>query len=85
MMGHEESVHVSRWPEWDEDLVKEEVVTLAVQVNGKVRAEIVVPVDIGEEEAIETAKLDEKVAEHIKGKDIKKTIYVPGRLVSLVI
>jgi leucyl-tRNA synthetase len=85
LLGHEESVHISRWPEWDEELVKEDLITLAVQINGKVRAEILVSADVSEDDAINEAKNHEKVAEHIKGKDIKKTIYVPGRLVSLVI
>jgi leucyl-tRNA synthetase len=84
-LGHSESVHVSHWPKWDENLVKEDMITLAVQVNGKVRAEIIVDADISEEDAIRDAKLNEKVMEHIKDKEIKKAIYVPGRLVSLVI
>jgi leucyl-tRNA synthetase len=85
MLGHEESVHISRWPDWDEELVKEELVTLAVQVNGKVRGEILISADISDEEAIAAAKADEKVAEYIKGKHLKKAIYVRGRLVSLVV
>lgn len=84
-LGHESSVHVSAWPAWDEKLVAEEVITLAVQINGKVRSEIVVPTDISEAEAIEAAKKDVKVAPHLEGKTIKKQIYVSGRLVSLVI
>jgi leucyl-tRNA synthetase len=84
-LGHSTSIHKDTWPNWDEELVKEEMITLAVQVNGKVRAEILVAADISEEEAIETAKSNEKVAEHLKDKELKKAIYVPGRLVSLVI
>jgi leucyl-tRNA synthetase len=85
MLGHEGSVHISAWPTWDEELVKEDIITLAVQVNGKVRAEILVTAGISEEDAIETAKKDEKIAAYIKGKHIKKAIYVSGRLVSLVV
>jgi leucyl-tRNA synthetase len=84
-LGHESSVHISNWPQWDENLVAEEVITLAVQVNGKVRSEIIVPADITEKEAIAAAKADEGIIKHIEGKKIKKEIYVPGRLVSLVI
>jgi leucyl-tRNA synthetase len=83
-LGHDSSVHISNWPQWDEKLVAEEVITLAVQVNGKVRSEIVAPTDISEVEAIEAAKADEKIAPLIEGKKLKKQIYVPGRLVSLV-
>jgi len=61
------------------------VMTLAVQINGKVRAEIVVAADVDEKAAVETAKTDEKVAEYLKGKTIKKVIYVPGRLISFVV
>lgn len=84
-LGHKNSVHISSWPLWSENLVKEEMLTLAVQVNGKVRAEIMVEADITESAAIEAAKSDERIAKLIAGKRIKKAIYVPGRLVSLVI
>ncbi|MBI2588811.1 leucine--tRNA ligase [Candidatus Saccharibacteria bacterium] len=84
-LGHKASVHISPWPQWDAQLVSEEFITLAVQVNGKVRGEIVVTADISEEEAIETAKNNEKVAKNLAGKKIKKAIYVQGRLVSLVV
>jgi leucyl-tRNA synthetase len=76
---------VSDWPAWDGKLVAEEVVTLAVQVNGKVRSQIVVAADISEDDAIKAAKTDGKIVPHIEGKTIKKAIYVPGRLVSLVV
>jgi leucyl-tRNA synthetase len=84
-LGYEDSVNKDNWPQWDERLVKEEVITLAVQINGKVRSEIVVAADISAEDAIAAAKADEKIAAQIAGKVIKKEIYVPGRLVSLVI
>ncbi|MBX4199617.1 leucine--tRNA ligase [Candidatus Saccharibacteria bacterium] len=83
-LGHESSVHITNWPSWDEGLVVEEMITLAVQVNGKVRAEITVEKDISEEEAISIAKADENVAKYIEGQKIKKEIYVTGRLISLV-
>ncbi|HVO86723.1 MAG TPA: leucine--tRNA ligase [Candidatus Binatia bacterium] len=84
-LGNNTSVHISGWPAWDEDLIKDEMITLAVQINGKVRSEIIVEADISEAEAIEAAKDDAKVAEYLKGKTVKKQIYIPGRLVSLVI
>ncbi len=65
--------------------MREEQMTLAIQINGKVRAEIIVEADISEKEAIEAAKNDDKVAEIIAGKKIKRAIYVPSRLVSLVV
>jgi leucyl-tRNA synthetase len=84
-LGHSSSVHKDSWPKWDDELIKEEMITLAVQINGKVRAEISVPADIAQDDAIDAAKEDKKVIEQIQGKEIKKAIYVPGRLVSLVI
>ncbi len=84
-LGQSGSVHISRWPAWDEELVKEDLVTLAVQINGKVRAEILVEAGIDQKAAIEAAKADEKVAKIIAGKKLKKAIYVPERLVSLVV
>jgi leucyl-tRNA synthetase len=84
-LGHDSSVHISQWPVWDEKLVAEEVITLAVQINGKVRSEIVVAVDILEEDAIKAAQEDKKIAPLLAGQRIKKAIYVSGRLVSIVI
>jgi leucyl-tRNA synthetase len=78
-LGHDSSVHIASWPQWDEKLVAEEVITLAVQINGKVRSEIVVAADVSEAEAIEAAKADDKIAPYLEGKQIKKAIYVPGR------
>lgn len=84
-LGNKDSVHLSQWPIWDEELIKEALITLAVQINGKVRGEILVDADIDEAAAIEAAKNDEKIAGYLAGKKIKKEIYVPGRLVSLVV
>ncbi len=84
-LGQSGSVHVSKWPVWDESLIEEETMTLAVQINGKIRAEIVIPANVSEDEAIKQVMKDEKIANLLKGKTPKKTIYVPGRLVSLVL
>jgi leucyl-tRNA synthetase len=83
-MGEAYSVHQQPWPEWDEALAAEETVTLVVQVNGKVRARIEVSADIKEEAAREAALADENVRHHIDGKEIRKVIYVPGRLVNAI-
>jgi leucyl-tRNA synthetase len=84
-LGHDGSVHISRWPTWDEELLKEDLLTIAVQVNGKLRGELLLPADVSEAEAIEAAQKDERVAKNLEGKKIKKSIYVPGRLVNLVV
>ena len=84
-LGQEASVHISKWPAWDESLITEDTITIAVQVNGKVRAEIDIAADASEEQALNSAKAQDHIAELIKDKQIKKAIYVPGRLVSLVV
>lgn len=84
-LGNKDSIHLSSWPTWDEELIKEELITIAVQINGKVRSEILLSSDVTEEEAIKVATADEKVIKNLDGKKIKKAIYVPGRLVSLVV
>jgi leucyl-tRNA synthetase len=83
-LGNADSIHKQSWPEWEEELAAEEVFTLVVQINGKVRDKVEVPVSIGEEEAIELALSREQIQRWLSGKSIKKTIYVPGRLVSIV-
>jgi leucyl-tRNA synthetase len=83
--GHEYSIHNQSWPKWDEELARDEEITLVVQVNGKLRDRIAVPVSIGEDEAKEKALDSPKVKNHIEGKKIIKVIYVPGRLVNIVV
>lgn len=84
-IGKDNSIHISTWPMWDDALLVEDTMTLAVQVNGKVRGEISVSSDATKENIIATASADQKVATFINGAEIKKSIYVPGRLVNFVI
>jgi len=84
-LGHKKSIFLEKWPEYDPKLVKEEIVTLIIQVNGKVRDKIEVEVDIPEEEARKLAFSREKVQNWISGKEIKKVIFVPGKLINIVI
>jgi leucyl-tRNA synthetase len=83
--GHQYSIHNQGWPVWDEDLARDEELTLVVQVNGKLRDRISVPLSITEEEAKQKALDSQRVKSYIGGKKILKTIYVPGRLVNLVV
>ncbi len=82
--GHEYSVHQQSWPDWDRSLAADEVVTLVVQVNGRVRDKIEVSAEITEDEATNVAMESQRVQPHIEGKDIAKVIYVPGKLVNIV-
>ena len=83
--GRPYSIHNQRWPEWDAELAAEEQITLVVQVNGKLRDRILVPVDIGEAEARERALASAKVKPHLEEKSIERVIYVPQRLVNIVV
>jgi leucyl-tRNA synthetase len=84
-VGDGDSIHRQAWPDWEEELAAEEVFTLIVQVNGKVRDKVEVPVTIGEEDAIELALGRENVKRWLSGKEVRKTIFVPGRLVNVVV
>ena len=78
------SVHSQRWPEWDPELAADEVITLVVQVNGRVRDKIQAPADITEDAARELALASERVAAHTEGRNVARVVYVPGRLVNVV-
>jgi len=83
--GHEDSIHISEWPKYDEKYLASDTMTIVVQINGKVRAQLQVATDASEQQIIEQAKADERVARYLNGQEPKKTIYVPGRLVSFVV
>lgn len=82
VLGHEGSVHVEPWLEFDPEKAKADEVELAVQVNGKVKAKITVAADAAEEDV--KAQALEAVSQAIEGKDVKKVVVVKGRLVNIV-
>ena len=84
-LGESYSVHEQAWPAWDETLIAAEEITLVVQVNGKLRDRIEVTADITEAAAKELALSSERVRPHVEGREIRKSVYVPGRLVNLVV
>jgi leucyl-tRNA synthetase len=83
--GHEYSIHQQAFPRWDDDLATEDTVTLVVQVNGKVRDRIEVPVGIDSAAAQGLAQASPRVRPYTDGKTVNKAIYVPGKLVNLVV
>ncbi len=83
--GHDYSIHNQNWPQWDEALAKDEEITLVIQVNGKLRDRITVPASITEAEARQLAQENQRVKTYLEGKEIVNTIYVPSRLVNLVV
>jgi leucyl-tRNA synthetase len=84
-LGKSGSIHQSDWPVHDEKYLVRDRVTIVVQVNGKVRTQLDMPAGTTEAQAVEAAKADPKAAAHVAGKDIKKTVYVPGKLVNFVV
>ncbi|HLV88133.1 MAG TPA: leucine--tRNA ligase [Candidatus Sulfotelmatobacter sp.] len=85
MMGEKSSLLKASWPKYDPELAKEEELEIPVQISGKLRSKVVVPADSTEEFVIERALADEKVKATIAGKQVIKKIYVPGKMVNLVV
>ena len=73
------------WPKYDESKCKDDVIEIVVQVNGKVRTRLYVAADIQKDDAIALAKAEDRIAAEINGKNVVKEIYVPGKLVNIVI
>jgi leucyl-tRNA synthetase len=82
---HSGSVHQQRWPEWDSSLVQDEVTQVAVQVNGRLRGVVEVAVDADKDEVIALACNQPKVRQAIADKELANTIYVPGKILNIVI
>ena len=85
MLGEKGSLLRAPWPKYDAALAKEEEIELPVQINGRLRSRIVVPADSTEEFVLGRALADEKVRAAIAGKLMVKKLYVPGRLVNIVV
>ena len=85
VIGNEFSIHKQVWPKYDEEIARNEIITLVVQVNGKVRDKIIAPADIDEDHAKALALSSNRVKTNIYGKEILKVILVPGRLINLVV
>ncbi len=82
--GHQYSIHNQSWPQWDEELARDEEITLVVQVNGKLRDRIIVPASTTKVEFEQIAAESTRVKPYLEGKQYK-TIHVPGRLVNFVV
>lgn len=83
-LGNEDTITYQPWPTYDEALLVDAEVEIVVQVNGKVRAKLNIPKDLSKEEMQDLALQDENVKLSIEGKDIKKIIAVPQKLVNIV-
>lgn len=85
ILGEKDSIHLSSWPKYDEKYLKSDTVTIVVQINGKLRSNLVINTNLSKEEIIKLAKNDEKVSKWLKDGDIKKEIFVPQKLINFVI
>jgi len=84
-LGHEASVHLAPWPTYDPELLVDPEVEIAVQVNGKVRLRLVVPVEWKADELAERIMADDRLLAHVEGREVVKVIAIPGRLVNVVV
>ena len=84
-LGHDDTLAYEAWPSYDKELVVDEIVTIAVQVNGKLRGTVELGINAGQKAVLEAARQQQKVAEHLEGKTIRREIFVPGRLVNFVV
>lgn len=84
-LGHDQTIHIDTWPEWDEELIKQELVTIVVQINGKLRGEFSFERGVEEEAVVNEVKKDDKVSKYLSQGDIKKTIFVPDKLINFVV
>jgi len=84
-MGFGSPVYTQAWPKYDENSLVRDEVEIAVQINGKVKSKLIVPAALGKEEAQQSLPQTDAVQALIGGKQIVKCIYVPGRLLNLVV
>lgn len=84
-MGHPETLAYAPWPISEDKWLVEDTIKLVVQVNGKVRSTILVAIDATKDDILTASKLDDNVARFIEGQTIRREIYVPGRLVNIVV
>ena len=84
-LGRKDSIFLEKWPEYDPKLVKDEEITLIIQINGKLRDQIKAPAGVKEEEAKRLALESKKVIKYMEGKNIQKVIFVKDRLINFVV
>ena len=85
LLGNENSITFEPWPEYDEELVKENIISIAIQVNGKLRTNIEIDANTEEGDVLQLAKENDRIDNYIGGKELIKEIYVPGRLINFVV
>ncbi|MBQ6527595.1 MAG: leucine--tRNA ligase, partial [Clostridia bacterium] len=84
-LGHKEAIHHQKWPAWDEEALKKQEVEIAIQINGKVKGRIMIPADLTRESAVTELPDHPDVIRLVNGREIAKIIFVPGRLLNIVV
>ena len=84
-LGHNDTIAFEPWPVYDEEACKEDTIEIGVQVNGKVRGTVALAPDEDKDSALAKAKAVEGVAGFVEGKAVVKEIYVPGKIVNIVV
>ena len=85
MLGHNESIAYEPWPVYDEEKCRDSEIEMAVQINGKVRSVVSIPVDADKDTVLAAVKADAKIVAALEGKTIVKEIVVPGKIINIVI
>lgn len=85
MMGYEGELNQTSWPSYDEDKLSFDSFEMPVQINGKVRAKVLMSKEANREDALKAAREDKNIKSYIEGKEAKKIIYVPGKILNIVI
>jgi leucyl-tRNA synthetase len=85
LLGHERSLAYAPWPEADPESLRAETLEIPVQVNGKMRGKVTVPADADQDAVVQVARDDANVRRHLEGKQIRRAVYVPGRILNFVV
>jgi len=83
-LGHETLLDEESWPQWQEEALKKDVITIVVQVNGKLRGRVEVPAGSSREDVEKAALAEPSIVHHLEGKTVRKVIVVPGKLINVV-
>ena len=84
-LGYNETIHIDHWPKWDDRFIQSSTMTIIVQVNGKLRAKLELPVDVDQQTVESEALADVNVQKFLDNKKPTKVVYIPGRLVNIVV
>ncbi|NLG60598.1 MAG: class I tRNA ligase family protein [Candidatus Cloacimonetes bacterium] len=85
LLGHAESIAYAPWPSADPKMLESDTLEIPVQVNGKIRGRVTVPADADQDSVVAIAREDDNVRRHLEGQNVRRAIYVPGRILNFVV